>query len=118
LLSQLKDWEVVKLECPLSLDGRKLRSLEQEYATNSDDPVIAMSGAWKLRRDRSGLGYDSLISVRGDCVKIVQYRRSAAARSEAAGGENRDSVRMLPQRTSTQFVPVKRSAWSLSPKKG
>lgn len=75
-LCRLKDWICVKLERPLILDEEKVRNLEQQYATNSKDTFVAMSGAWKLRRDIIGLGYDSIIAVIGPGrVKVVYLRR-------------------------------------------
>jgi hypothetical protein len=65
------------MECPLVIDGRTARSLEQEYQTNAEDRTVAMSGAWKLRRDLMRRGYDSVIAVDGpDRLKIVQLCRS------------------------------------------
>jgi hypothetical protein len=92
-LSGFKDWTVVKLERPLIIDQPEVRILEQEYATDAEDAVVAMSGAWKLRRDMIRLGYDSLVVVRGDCVKIVQYCRSIIRDERATTRALRCSVR-------------------------
>jgi hypothetical protein len=110
--SQLRDWTVVKLERPLIIDQPEVRILEQEYATDAEDAVVAMSGAWKLRRDMIRLGYDSLVVVRGDRVKIVQYCRSTIC---GGRGDNQGSVTKLHRTTSAGFASLQQSARSFSP---
>ena len=108
--SDLKDWIAVRLDRPLVVDERTARSLEHEYGTSSENPTIAMSGAWTLRRDLIRQGSDGLSAVHGDRARIVQYRGSTVEASKSDASRDQGTVIKLHPRLSGEIAAVRRPA--------